>query len=763
MAKPVTIKITGDASGFKKALQGAEGALSKFTGAVGTAVKSGGLAAAASVAGGVAAFTSFDEKMREVLTLLPDAGEGTFADLSSQVKDFSKEFGVLPDEVIPSLYQALSAGVPQDNVFEFLETAQQAAKGGVTDLETAVDGISSVVNAYGSDVISAAEASDLMFTAVRLGKTDFEQLSGSLFQVAPIASSLGVEFEDVTASLANLTAQGVPTSVAATQMKGALSELGKEGTKASDAFVELTGQTFTDFIAQGGNVGDAFVMMAEGAEQTGGSVLDMFGSIEAGQAVLALTADGGEAFMDTLDAMGDSAGATETAFETMDGSLSSSFDKIKANLAVAAISLGERLAPTIQKVTDFLVENADEFYEFAGRIREFLVPVFEAVVDGAKVAVDWIRDNWPTIRTVIETVMEAIGTAINVALDIIRALVAWVVENKDTFIGVFEAIKTAVVAVFEIISDVVSFFVDLFKKNTESVDGEASKFMEIFEKIKTVVLTVFEAIQVAIETAVDVIMYLWRNFGDEILGVVEIAFNLIRDLFSTALDIIMGVLDTFIGLFTGDWGRMWDGLKGIVSGVFTGIGEAFMGYFRLLLAYLDIAWEVFKEVFSALWDGLVDVVKRVFNKIRNTINDKFEALKNAIRKAKAGVVLVFSKIWDGVKEGAKTAFNFIADIWNNTIGKLSFKVPGWVPGIGGKGWDVPDIPKFALGGDMPRAGMAIVGERGPELVTLPKGARVSPSHATPMQGATINVNAVTNANPFDIAREVSWALLTQGG
>ena len=102
-----------------------------------------------------------------------------------------------------------------------------------------------------------------MFTAVRLGKTDFEQLSSSLFQVAPIAASLGVDFQDVTAALANLTAQGTPTRVASTQMKASLSELGKEGTKADKAFREIAGVGFTDFIQAGGNVQQAFTLMAK--------------------------------------------------------------------------------------------------------------------------------------------------------------------------------------------------------------------------------------------------------------------------------------------------------------------------------------------------------------------------------------------------------------------------------------------------------------------------------------------------------------------
>jgi hypothetical protein len=64
----------------------------------------------------------------------------------------------------------------------------------------------------------------------------------------------------------------------------------------------------------------------------------------------------------------------------------------------------------------------------------------------------------------------------------------------------------------------------------------------------------------------------------------------------------------------------------------------------------------------------------------------------------------------------KALFNGIATIWNNTVGKLSFKVPGWVPGLGGKGFDVPNIPMLANGGIVTSATLALIGERGPEAV-----------------------------------------------
>ena len=82
--------------------------------------------------------------------------------------------------MIPALYQAISAGVPADNVFTFLSTAAETGIGGCTDLETAVDALSSVTNAYGLENLSTAQAADTLFTGVKMGKTTIEELSANL-------------------------------------------------------------------------------------------------------------------------------------------------------------------------------------------------------------------------------------------------------------------------------------------------------------------------------------------------------------------------------------------------------------------------------------------------------------------------------------------------------------------------------------------------------------------------------------------------------
>lgn len=81
----------------------------------------------------------------------------------------------------------------------------------------------------------------------------------------------------------------------------------------------------------------------------------------------------------------------------------------------------------------------------------------------------------------------------------------------------------------------------------------------------------------------------------------------------------------------------------------------------------------------------------------------------------------------------KTIFNTIANLWNNSIGKLSFKFPSWVPGLGGSGFSVPKIPMLAEGGIVNGPTLAMIGERGPEAV-IPLNRMRSGS------GVTVNVN-----------------------
>lgn len=599
-ARPIVIGIQGDASNLSRALRKASGEVAGFAGKVGRLGAQAGVAfgAAAVAIGvqGVRAAADFETSMREVMTLLPGVGDTVFGELSDQVKTFSKEFGVMPEKVVPALYQALSAGVPKDNVFEFLEVAQQAAKGGVTDLETAVDGITSVVNAYGSEVISAAEASDLMFTAVRLGKTDFGQLSASLFQVAPIAAGVGVDFQDVTAALANLTAQGVPTRVAATQLRGAFAELAKEGSVADAAFRELSGKGFAAFVADGGDVQQAFQIMADGAETSGVSVLDLFGSIEAGQAVLALTADGGESFAATLAEMGSSAGATEAAFGTMDQGMAANFDRIKANLAVLTIEIGEKLAPVVLAASDFIVDHFDEMVEAVLRVKDS--------------AVDLVKKHWPLLQKSFEKTVKVVKRdLLPVLLSVgkfMQRAGKFVLKNRDAFMVLGAAVLGAVIA-FKVLAGLKKVLA-FFKAMQAAVI--ALNVAMAANPVGVVVIALAALAAAAVlayrrfETFRDIADAVWRFLSEDLRPVFELVATTAREQIQIIVDVfdllwsnIKLVVDLVKAIFEGDFAAVWTNLKALALGVLEG----------LFLFMFDLPTRILREVLPKLAGALLSL------------------------------------------------------------------------------------------------------------------------------------------------------------
>jgi hypothetical protein len=140
---------------------------------------------------------------------------------------------------------------------------------------------------------------------------------------------------------------------------------------------------------------------------------------------------------------------------------------------------------------------------------------------------------------------------------------------------------------------------------------------------------------------------------------------------------------------------------------------AFVGFTAAVIA-LNIAMSLNPFVLIligiGLLIGLLGAAYLKFEGFRKIVDNVFGFMKFMITK----VVIPAIEMLVGV---FKTVFNAIGSIWNNTVGKISFKIPSWVPGVGGKGFDMPKIPMLAEGGlIMGGATLALVGEAGPEAV-----------------------------------------------
>ena len=107
--------------------------------------------------------------------------------------------------------------------------------------------------------------------------------------------------------------------------------------------------------------------------------------------------------------------------------------------------------------------------------------------------------------------------------------------------------------------------------------------------------------------------------------------------------------------------------------------------------------------------GLLVAAYKKFEPFRTVVDDVFGAIKWWVNNVTIPAVKTMLTVF-------KTVFNSIASAWNNTVGKIKFKIPDWVPGLGGKGFDMPDIPMLANGGIVTGPTLALIGEAGPEAV-----------------------------------------------
>ena len=331
----------------------------------------------------LAEFKNFQQGMSEVFTLMPGLDDLVKEEMVENVKLLAEEMGILSSEVVPALYQAISAGVPQENVFEFLEVAGQAAIGGVTDLETAVDGLSSIVNAYGSEVISAGEAADIMFTTVRLGKTTMEELSASVSTITPVAAQLGINFSDIGVAIAEMTSQGMKTPEALTYMRQMLVEMAQEGTDVADAFNKITGKSLKEFIAEGNNLGDALALIATYADDADTSLLDMFGRVQGGQAALMLTRGEMVSFNEKMGEMETRAGSLGSAYTEMVGTLQFQFNQLASWWENTKIDIGAQMQEPLETFTKWLNENRETIAGHLSAIFGALINGFSWVIDHA--------------------------------------------------------------------------------------------------------------------------------------------------------------------------------------------------------------------------------------------------------------------------------------------------------------------------------------------------------------------------------------------
>jgi len=352
----------------------------------------------------------FQKGITNTFTLLSQDDIKKFGDnLKKGALDIA-DFGFAADDVNLSLFDTISAGTEAGNAIGFMSESSRLAIGGVTELATATDGLTTVTNSFKLTAGETANVADAFFTAQKFGKTNVEQLSNSIGRAAPIFASLGGKYQELLSAGSALTLNGIRTKEAFTNLKAVFSNLLKPAGESAKVLKELgipIGATeiktvgFTETLAR----------LSKAMQAHPNEITKAITSTEALTAVTALSGEGFEKYKEILQAVNTDIGegsSLSKAYEMQQDTIAMTMARMKAGTTRLAIEIGEKLLPFIKGIisalsgltkkllsaVDWIVVNIDTF-KLLGKALISIISGITAYTVAIK-----IQNTWTKIVTV---------------------------------------------------------------------------------------------------------------------------------------------------------------------------------------------------------------------------------------------------------------------------------------------------------------------------------------------------------------------------
>ncbi len=384
-------------------------------------------------------------------------------------------------------------------------------------------------------------------------------------------------------------------------------------------------------------------------------------------------------------------------------------------------------------VVQLLRKNFDKVREAVGRIfGDKGLEIFDKIVAAVTAAGDAIKNvfsggNMDAARQKIESIFGAKGTAVfdgfiraaQTVGSAIGSLIGFITEHvvpvaeqvlgvivSDVIPGIVGGIQQAAPVIMQIVQAIANFIAGIIPVIGGFIAGIMPVISEIITFVQTNVFPIVQQIfsfivSTVLPAIVSGVQFLAATITavlSAVLPVVQTVFTtiwniiqpILQQIFTTVQAVLPSVLAIFQNVFN-TIGGVVNGLATVLSGLIQFITGVFSGNWGQ-------AWEGIKSVFSGAWDALTSIVKGVINNIIGIIN------------------------------GAIAGLN-------------SIKIPDWVPVVGGKGVNIPQLPTFARG-TARTPSTFIAGEKGPELITNAPGMTVYTAERTQKILETSNRAAV---------------------
>lgn len=541
-------KIQGN---FNKSFSSAQSTMTTFSKAGIAAMTATATAVATMTVKAVKQATEFQKQTQNVATLLDGTTEKIAArttEIGQEIINISNSTGIVTADLADGMYNVISAFGDSAESAGILEVAAKAAAAGNATTTESINLLSAVTKGYGDISVEAQKkAADLAFETVKLGQTTFPELASSIGKVIPLANTLGVSQEQLFGSFATLTGVTGNTAEVATQMKATLQSFLQPSESMSAALKKLGFSSGQAMLQQKGLQGslDMLINSVNGNEI---AFSDLFSSVEAKTAVLALAGTQSENLANKTKAMYEASGAATAAYETQTNNLQHQIDVAK-NLATNTLtSVGMELLPILSELmTELSPVIQDLALMFSGTISETIPVLMPVASQLISLLMSGLEQILPYLPQILVPVMQLAKGVFPLILNSLREIMPSVKE------------------MFPVIMQLASALMPIF---TDIVSSLLPPLTTIISTLLPVLMQILQALIPLINVLDPIIHMLAVAFGESLVQGLQMIMPIIQNI----MGVFQGLIDFITGIFTGNWQQAWEGIKEIFSNVFGALG-----------------------------------------------------------------------------------------------------------------------------------------------------------------------------------------------
>lgn len=751
----IIIKARDQATQEMDRVSAASGKLKKHLEPVGSAMK---LVGAGALAAGVASVKMAGdyEQGLNIFKSVSGATAQQMAMVAAKARELGQDAslpGVSARDAANAMTELSKAGLSVNDTLAASKGVMSLAKAGQIDVADAATIAAQALNAFKLKGSDAGKVADVLANGANASATDIRGLSLGLQQSAAVASQFGVSLEDTVTTLGLFANRGMQGSDAGTSLKTMLISLANPSKKAANLMHQLginaydASGKFVGMRQLAQNLQNGLKGLSE--EQKQQALATIFGT-DAFRAAAFLADSAGKSYDDMSKAVGRSGAAMDLA-KAQNSGFNGALDNLKSTLETVGTDIGMKLLPPLTKIIKELANSG--IIEAFGAALTTLTPIISYVASlfiALKInqVIGWFGGLFVKVK-------EAGGA--------FKYLAGIISKNP---IGL---IVTAIAIVIPLLIDLEQRF-HIFSNAVEWIKNAWNGMVEWFTGIFTGIGQALSNVWNAITTAFNNVTAFLQNWGPTILAIMFWPFSLLIGLVITFKDQIMAVLNAL-------WGGISAGFQAVTSfiqTVFQVASSVVMAVWSPIAGFFGGVWNQIRGIFSGVgnffgavfgWaanaasgalNSIIGVASGVYNAIASFFRPIGTVAGNMIGGTIRGVV-------NGIIGMVQNGLNSFISMINGAAGIIN-KIPGvHIPGIPHVG-----LPRLAFGAKNYAGGVTLVGERGPELVNLPKGADVYTATQTANAfrnsrggggGVTIQHMEVHNdVDAHNVIEQIGWRL-----